>query len=106
ACGTSYHAALYGAGLFQDAGVPAQAFLASEYVTAPPPSEGALVVGVTQSGETADTLSALREARRRGARTLALTNVIGSTVARECDYTLYIRAGPEIGVAASKTFAS
>lgn len=106
ACGTSYHAALYGAQLFQAAGIPAQAFLASEYVTSPPPTEEALVVGVTQSGETADTLSALREARRRGARTLALTNVVGSTVARECDHVLYIRAGPEIGVAASKTFAS
>jgi glucosamine--fructose-6-phosphate aminotransferase (isomerizing) len=106
ACGTSYHAAMYGAELFQAAGVPAQAFLASEYVTSPPPAGDALVVGVTQSGETADTLSALREARQRGARTLALTNVVGSTVARECDHVLYIRAGPEIGVAASKTFAS
>ena len=106
ACGTSYHAALYGAGLFQEAGVPAQAFLASEYVTSPPPTDDALVVGVTQSGETADTLSALREAQRRGARTLGLTNVVGSSVARECDHVLYIRAGPEIGVAASKTFAS
>ncbi|EMA52957.1 glutamine--fructose-6-phosphate transaminase (isomerizing) [Halococcus thailandensis] len=106
ACGTSYHAALYGAELFREAGIPAQAFLASEYVTSPPPIGDALVVGVTQSGETADTLSALREARQRGARTLALTNVVGSTVARECDHTLYIRAGPEIGVAASKTFAS
>jgi glutamine---fructose-6-phosphate transaminase (isomerizing) len=106
ACGTSYHAALYGARLFQEAGIPAQAFLASEYVTAPPPVDDALVVGVTQSGETADTLSALRAAKRLGARTLALTNVVGSTVARECDHVLYIRAGPEIGVAASKTFAS
>ena len=106
ACGTSYHAALYGARLFQEAGIPAQAFLASEYVTAPPPVDDALVVGVTQSGETADTLSALRTAKRLGARTLALTNVVGSTVARECDHVLYIRAGPEIGVAASKTFAS
>ena len=106
ACGTSYHAALYGAELFREAGIPAQAFLGSEYVTSPPPLGDSLVVGVTQSGETADTLSALREAKRRGARTLALTNVVGSTVARECDHTLYIRAGPEIGVAASKTFAS
>jgi glucosamine--fructose-6-phosphate aminotransferase (isomerizing) len=106
ACGTSYHAALYGAQLFQDAGIPAQAFLASEYVTSPPPAGDALVVGVTQSGETADTLSALREAKGRGARTLALTNVVGSTVSRECDRVIYIRAGPEIGVAASKTFAS
>ncbi|WP_436930024.1 glutamine--fructose-6-phosphate transaminase (isomerizing) [Halosimplex halobium] len=106
ACGTSYHAALYGAQLLQNAGIPAQAFLASEYATSPPPIGDALVVGVTQSGETADTLSALREARKRGARTLAVTNTVGSTVARECDHALYIRAGPEIGVAASKTFAS
>ncbi|WP_284010539.1 glutamine--fructose-6-phosphate transaminase (isomerizing) [Haloarcula pelagica] len=106
ACGTSYHAALYGAQLFQEAGIPAQAFLASEYATGVPPIGDALVVGVTQSGETADTLSALREARKRGARTLAVTNVVGSTAARECDHALYIRAGPEIGVAASKTFAS
>ena len=106
ACGTSYHAALYGAQLFQQAGVPAQAFLASEYATSPPPIGDALVIGVTQSGETADTLSALREASRRGARTLAVTNTVGSTAARECDHVFYIRAGPEIGVAATKTFAS
>jgi glucosamine--fructose-6-phosphate aminotransferase (isomerizing) len=87
--------------------VPAQAFLASEYATAPAPiSEGTLVVGVTQSGETADTLAALRRARRRGVETLAMTNVVGSTAARECDRTLLIRAGPEIGVAATKTFSS
>jgi len=106
ACGTSYHAAFYAAQLFQSAGIPAQAFLASEYATSPPPIGDALVVGVTQSGETADTLSALREGRHRGARTLAVTNVVGSTAARECDHALYIRAGPEIGVAASKTFSS
>jgi len=106
ACGTSYHAALYGAHLFREAGIPAQTFLASEYATSVPPIGDALVVGVTQSGETADTLSALREARRRGARTLTVTNTVGSTAARECDHALYIRAGPEIGVAASKTFAS
>jgi glucosamine--fructose-6-phosphate aminotransferase (isomerizing) len=86
--------------------VPAQAFLASEYATAVPPIGDALVVGVTQSGETADTLSAMREASRRGARTLAVTNTVGSTAAREADHALYIRAGPEIGVAATKTFAS
>ena len=106
AAGTSYHAALYAAGLFRAAGVPAQAFLASEYATSVPPIGDALVVGVTQSGETADTLSAMREASRRGARTLAVTNTVGSTAAREADHTLYIRAGPEIGVAATKTFAS
>ncbi|MEF8787102.1 MAG: glutamine--fructose-6-phosphate transaminase (isomerizing), partial [Haloarculaceae archaeon] len=106
ACGTSYHAALYGAQLFQQAGIPAQAFLASEYASSPPPIGDSLVVGVTQSGETADTLSALREAHRRGARTMAVTNTVGSTAARECDHVFYIRAGPEIGVAATKTFAS
>ena len=106
AAGTSYHAALHAARLFREAGVPAQAFLASEYATGVPPIGDALVVGVTQSGETADTLSAMREASRRGARTLAVTNTVGSTAAREADHTLYIRAGPEIGVAATKTFAS
>ncbi|PSP97415.1 glutamine--fructose-6-phosphate transaminase (isomerizing) [Halobacteriales archaeon QS_5_70_17] len=106
ACGTSYHAAVYGAYLFQSIGIPAQAFLASEYTTSPPPLDDELVIGVTQSGETADTLSALREARRRGAKTLAVTNTVGSTAARECDDVLYIRAGPEIGVAATKTFSS
>ncbi|WP_135824576.1 glutamine--fructose-6-phosphate transaminase (isomerizing) [Halorussus ruber] len=107
ACGTSYHAALFGAQALREAGVHAQAFLASEYAIAPPPiPDDALVVGITQSGETADTLSALREAQRRGVRTLAMTNVVGSTAARECDRALFIRAGPEIGVAASKTFSS
>lgn len=106
ACGTSYHAALYGAQLFREAGVPAQAFLAHEYASAPPPVGDDLVIGVTQSGETADTLSALRAARSRGATTLAVTNVVGSTAARECDHVFYIKAGPEIGVAATKTFAS
>jgi glucosamine--fructose-6-phosphate aminotransferase (isomerizing) len=105
ACGTSYHAAMYGAQLFRDAGVPAQAFLAHEYATSPPPIGNDLVVGISQSGETADTLSALREATGRGARTLTVTNTVGSTMDRECDHTLYIRSGPEIGVAASKTFA-
>ena len=106
-CGTSFHAALYAAQLFRDAGLPAQAFLASEYASSPPPiPPGTLVAGITQSGETADTLSALREAMGRSAPTLAVTNVVGSTAARECEHALYIRAGPEIGVAATKTFSS
>lgn len=104
AAGTSYHAALYGAQLLQAEGVPAQPFLSHEYATSPPPAEDAVVVGVSQSGETADTLAATREARRRGAETLALTNTVGSTMARECDHVCYIRSGPEIGVAATKTF--
>ena len=107
ACGTSYHASLYAAQLLRDAGLPAHAFLASEYASAPPPiPRGTTVIGITQSGETADTLSALREAKGRSAPTLAVTNVVGSTAARECDHALYIRAGPEIGVAATKTFSS
>lgn len=107
ACGTSYHAGYYGEYLLGRGDVPAGTFLASEYAAYPPRINGdTLVVGVTQSGETADTLEALRVARERGARTLALTNVIGSTAARECDEALFIRAGPEIGVAATKTFSS
>ncbi|MDS0475720.1 glutamine--fructose-6-phosphate transaminase (isomerizing) [Natrinema sp. 1APR25-10V2] len=107
ACGTSYHAALYGARFLRAQGVPAQCFLASEYtVDQLPVGEETLVVGVTQSGETADTMSALRAANRVGATTLALTNTVGSSAARECDHVMYIRAGPEISVAATKTFAS
>ena len=105
AAGTSYHAAVYGAQLLCAAGVPAGAHYAHEYAVSPPPIEGATVIGVSQSGETADTLAATREARRRGAETLALTNTVGSTMSRECDRTCYIRSGPEIGVAATKTFA-
>ena len=106
-CGTSYHAALYGTRLLASRGVPARAFLAGEYATvAPPIEDDTLVVGVTQSGETADTLSALEHANEQGARTLALTNVVGSSATRQCDESLFIRAGPEIGVAATKTFSS
>ncbi|OVE85708.1 glutamine--fructose-6-phosphate transaminase (isomerizing) [Natronolimnobius baerhuensis] len=107
ACGTSYHAALYGARLLREQGIPAQCFLASEYdARSIPITDETLVVGVTQSGETADTMSALRGANQAGATTLALTNVVGSSAARECNYVMYIRAGPEIGVAATKTFVS
>ncbi len=105
AAGTSYHAALYGAQMLSADGIPAQAYYAHEYASSTPPIENAIVVGVSQSGETADTLAATREARRRGAETLALTNTVGSTMARECDEVFYIRSGPEIGVAATKTFA-
>jgi glucosamine--fructose-6-phosphate aminotransferase (isomerizing) len=107
ACGTSYHAAMYGEHLFSNWGIDANTFIASEYAAHPAPvDDGTLVVGVTQSGETADTLEALETARERGARTLALTNVVGSTAARTCDDAMFIRAGPEIGVAATKTFSS
>jgi glucosamine--fructose-6-phosphate aminotransferase (isomerizing) len=108
ACGTSYHAGLYAAKLFEEyADVRASAEIASEYeFTGGRDPWRTLVVAVTQSGETADTLSALRRAKRAGARTLAVTNTLGSTVTREVDDTVFIRAGPEIGVAATKTFCS
>ncbi|MFC7238196.1 glutamine--fructose-6-phosphate transaminase (isomerizing) [Saliphagus sp. GCM10025317] len=107
ACGTSYHAALYGSIAMNCAGVQTSAHLANEYgVSAPPVDEDTLVIAVTQSGETADTLSAMRQAAADGARLLTVTNVVGSTAARLADDTLLIRAGPEIGVAATKTFSS
>ncbi|WP_255171654.1 glutamine--fructose-6-phosphate transaminase (isomerizing) [Natrononativus amylolyticus] len=107
ACGTSYHAALYGSLTLTQAGVQSTALLANEYsVSAPPVDENTLVIAVTQSGETADTLSALRKASENGAQTVTVTNVVGSTASREADDTLLIRAGPEIGVAATKTFSS
>ncbi|SEO22493.1 glucosamine--fructose-6-phosphate aminotransferase (isomerizing) [Halogranum amylolyticum] len=105
--GTSYHAAMYAASLFATRGVPAYAFMAGEYsLSQPPVTESTLVVAVSQSGETADTLDAVRRARSAGARTLAVTNVVASSITRECDDSLLIRAGPEIGVAATKTFSS
>ncbi|WP_254547473.1 glutamine--fructose-6-phosphate transaminase (isomerizing) [Halomarina pelagica] len=107
AMGTSHHAGMYAASVLTAHGVPANAYMAGEYADCPPPAdERTLVVAVTQSGETADTLNALRRARDAGARTLAVTNVVGSSVTRECDDELFIRAGPEIGVAATKTFSS
>ncbi len=108
ACGTSNYAGRYAAELFESlADVRTTVEIASEYTF----SGGrdpwrTLVVAVTQSGETADTLSALRRANRAGARTLAVTNTLGSTVTREVEDSVFIRAGPEIGVAATKTFAS
>ena len=98
---------MYAQQLLRDREIPAFAFTAGEYATTPAPvSEDTLVVAVTQSGETADTLASLRSANARGARTLAVTNVVGSTAAREAEEALFIRAGPEIGVAATKTFSS
>ncbi|AZH27147.1 glutamine--fructose-6-phosphate transaminase (isomerizing) [Haloplanus aerogenes] len=108
ACGTSYHAGLYAKELLEThAEVPVTVHIASEYeFRGDRDPWRTLVLAITQSGETADTLSALREAIRAGARTLALTNTLGSTVTREADDTIFIRAGPEIGVAATKTFVS
>ncbi|XVH33861.1 glutamine--fructose-6-phosphate transaminase (isomerizing) (plasmid) [Haloferacaceae archaeon DSL9] len=107
ACGTSYHAALYGEQLLGAAGVDARTCRASEYEAASiPVLENTLTIAVTQSGETADTLRALRRAKKLGAKTVAVTNVVGSSAAREADDAIFIRAGPEIGVAATKTFSS
>jgi glucosamine--fructose-6-phosphate aminotransferase (isomerizing) len=108
ACGTSYYAGRYAAQLFEElAGVRTTVEIASEYeFGAGRTPDRTLVVAVTQSGETADTLGAVRRANAAGARTFAVTNTLGSTVTREVDGTAFIRAGPEIGVAATKTFVS
>ncbi len=107
ACGTSYHAALVGKYIIEEiAKVPASAELASEYRYTQGAADRPLVILLSQSGETADTLGAAREARRRGCKTLAITNVTGSSLARETDKTIYTRAGLEIGVAATKTFVA
>ncbi|MXV64126.1 glutamine--fructose-6-phosphate transaminase (isomerizing) [Natronorubrum sp. JWXQ-INN-674] len=107
ACGTSYHAAMYGGQQLREAGVRTEILRATEYgATSGPVDERTLVVAVTQSGETADTLDAVRRATDQGARSLAVTNVVGSTAAREADEAVYIRAGPEVGVAATKTYSS
>jgi glucosamine--fructose-6-phosphate aminotransferase (isomerizing) len=106
ACGTSYHAGLIGRyAIEQWARVPVEMDIASEYrYRNPVVGPGDLVIGITQSGETADTLAAMNLARERGATVLAVTNAMGSRVTRESDGTLYTRAGKEIGVAATKTF--
>jgi glucosamine--fructose-6-phosphate aminotransferase (isomerizing) len=105
ACGTSHHAGLAGRHLIEEwAGVPVAVEVASEYrYRAPLVGPGDLVIGITQSGETADTLAAMRLARERGARVLALTNAPGSQATRDADGALLTRAGIEIGVAATKT---
>ncbi|WP_276202187.1 glutamine--fructose-6-phosphate transaminase (isomerizing) [Vulgatibacter incomptus] len=108
ACGTSWHSALIGRRLFEEfAGIPASAEIASEYRYRPRPTEeGTYALAITQSGETADTIAALRATREAGARTGAICNVVGSTVAREADGVLYTRAGPEISVASTKAFTT
>jgi glucosamine--fructose-6-phosphate aminotransferase (isomerizing) len=106
ACGTSYHAGLIGRYAIEAwARVPVEVDVASEYRYRDPViGPGDLVIGISQSGETADTLMAMRTARVRGAAVLAVTNIMGSQAARDADGVLYTRAGLEIGVAASKTF--
>jgi glucosamine--fructose-6-phosphate aminotransferase (isomerizing) len=108
ACGTSWHAGLIGEYIFEEmARIPCEVEYASEFrYRNPIVDENTLVIAVSQSGETADTLAAVREAKRRGARTIGLVNVVGSTIAREVQGGLYLRAGPEIGVASTKAFNS
>ncbi|HWO82668.1 MAG TPA: glutamine--fructose-6-phosphate transaminase (isomerizing), partial [Solirubrobacterales bacterium] len=108
ACGTSYHAGLVGRYAIEEwARVPVEMDIASEYrYRNPVVGEGDLVIGITQSGETADTLAAMRLAREAGATVLAITNIMGSQATRDADAVLYTRAGLEIGVAATKTFVA
>jgi len=108
ACGTSWHAGLVGKYLIETlAGLPVEVDYGSEYrYREPVVLPGTLVVAITQSGETADTLAALREARRRGAYGVTICNVVGSMATREAQGTLYTHAGPEIGVASTKAFTS
>ena len=106
ACGTSYHAGLVGRYAIEEwARVPVEMDIASEYrYRNPVVGPGDLVIGITQSGETADTLAAMRLARERGAKVLAVTNIMGSQATRDADGVLFTRAGLEVGVAATKTF--
>jgi len=107
-CGTSWHAGLVGEYLIEEfARIPTEVEYASElrYRNAPL-TDTTMVFAITQSGETADTLAALRECRRKGHKTLAICNTVGSTIAREADGGIYLHAGPEIGVASTKAFTS
>ena len=108
ACGTSWHAALVGEYLIEEfARLPVEVEYASELrYRNPPIDSNTLVFAITQSGETADTLAALREMKRKGHSTLAICNVVGSTIAQEADGGVYLHAGPEIGVASTKAFTS
>ena len=108
ACGTSWHAGLIGGYMLEEmARIPVTVEYASEFrYRNTVLDRGTLVMGISQSGETADTLAALREARRRGCRTMGVVNVVGSSIAAETDFGVYLHAGPEIGVASTKSFSS
>jgi glucosamine--fructose-6-phosphate aminotransferase (isomerizing) len=108
ACGTAYHAALVGKTVIERlTRIPVEVDLASEYrYRRPVIRKNMLVIAVSQSGETADTLAAMREAKQWGARVMAITNVIGSSVAREADDVLFTLAGPEVAVASTKAYSS
>jgi glutamine---fructose-6-phosphate transaminase (isomerizing) len=108
ACGTASYAAMVGAGAIQDlTNLPARVTVGSEFRYGPPPlDEKTLVIAVTQSGETADTIAPTRLARERGCPIIAVTNTVGSAITREADAVLFLQAGPEMAVAASKTFVT
>jgi len=108
ACGTSWHAGLIGEYMIEElARVPVEVEYASEFrYRSPVVDDRSLMIVISQSGETADTLAALREAKVRGARGMGIVNVVGSTIARESDFGIYLHAGPEIGVASTKAFTS
>jgi glucosamine--fructose-6-phosphate aminotransferase (isomerizing) len=108
ACGTAYHSGVVGRYIIEEwARIPVEPDIASEWrYRNPVLSKDTLVIGISQSGETADTLAATRLAREKGARTLAITNMMGSQITREVDSVLYTRCGMEVGVAASKTFTA
>jgi glucosamine--fructose-6-phosphate aminotransferase (isomerizing) len=106
ACGSSYHAGLIFKYLLENScAIPVQLDFSSEFKYFPPPIEG-LVIGISQSGETADTITALKQAKLHNCTTLAITNVLGSSISRIADFTLFMRAGPEISVAATKSFVA
>jgi len=108
ACGTSYHAGLVGKQAIEHwAKIPVEVDISSEFRYCDPIlDENTLAIAITQSGETADTLAGVREAKSKGARVIGITNVLGSTITREADGVIYTHAGPEIGVAATKTLVS
>ena len=108
ACGTAYHAGVVGRYAIEEwARVPVEPDVASEWIYRNPVVDpGTLVIGISQSGETRDTIQAMKLAREKGARTVAITNMMGSQITREVDSVLYTRTGLEVGVAASKTFTA
>ncbi len=108
ACGTAYHAGVVGRYVLEEwARIPVEPDIASEWIYRNPVlSKDTLVIGISQSGETRDTLNAMKLAREAGARTLAITNLMGTQITREADSVLYTRCGLEVGVAASKTFTA
>jgi glucosamine--fructose-6-phosphate aminotransferase (isomerizing) len=108
ACGTAYHAGVVGRYIIEEwARIPVEPDIASEWIYRNPVlSKDTLVIGISQSGETRDTINAIKLAREKGARTLAITNLMGTQITREADAVLYTRCGLEVGVAASKTFTA